>query len=508
MLKIFDKIHIRNLEENARQGSKIVTKCNLYEQMSNAFCTRFLREFNDQRNIIVFAGPSDNGAKALAIARILSGMNRRVETFLLNPSGFLSEEVIINRRKLKEAGCYFMEFDSSFRPPKLTPNDIVIDGLYGLELDVPIEGDMAHVVRYINDNAHTIVSVDLPSGLFPEDNSRNNRKNIITANYTYTFHGAKLALLLGENEHNVGRWRIIDCGLDREHPQKNVKYLIFTLSDLDSSLSTRPTFSDKRDYGHVALIAGSKQMMGAALLAGKACMRTGVGLLTMHVPNDKDDLVHLYLPEAIVELDKSKEFFTSFPNAEKYSAIAVGPGLGVQYESATALEGLLKYYKKPMILDADAINILSGNKTLVGFLSPNSILTPHKRELDRLVGESSSDYERLMKASEFAKEYKVYVVLKGAYTATCLPQGAIIFNQTGNPGMATAGTGDVLTGMILGFLGQGFDSLSSAVFAAFMHGYAGDRYAEDYSQDSLVASDIIDYIPVAFKHFKRNQIYY
>ncbi|KGL51816.1 hypothetical protein HQ29_07555 [Porphyromonas canoris] len=508
MLKIFDREHIRNIEENARTGSKIISTSTLYETMGNAFCNQFNRMFNDQRKVIVFAGPSQNGAIALAIARILFSMNRSVDAFLLNPGLSLSEEVTINKTKLQQCGCYFMEFNSSFRPPRLSENDIVIDGLFGSELEVPIEGDMEHVVHYLNSKAHTIVSVDMPSGLFAQDNSHNNPDNIIRAHHTFTFHGAKLSLLLSDNEKYVGKWRVINCGLEEDHPQKNIKNFIFTTSDLDNNLDSRGTFCDKRDFGHVALIAGSQGMMGAAILGAKACMRTGSGLITVHVPQGKDNLIHTTIPEAIVETDKSPTHFTEVRNVNKYSAIAIGPGLGTQFESAAAMESLLNQYKKPIIIDADAINILASNPTLLNLLTPDSILTPHKRELDRLVGESGSDYERLRKASAFAQRHRVYVVVKGAYTATCLPQGVIIFNQTGNPGMATAGSGDVLTGMMLSFLGQGFDSLTSAVFAVFIHGYAGDRYAESNCQESLLASDIIDYIPVVFKHFKKLQNYY
>lgn len=509
MLKIYTQEQIFNLEQSATSAKGNSTSLDLCEQMSNAFCAQFQRDFKGTHRIIIFAGPGANGALALAIGRILSNFDHTIEAVVLNPSGLLSDDCLINQRRLSQnhTNVNVREVTSSFNPPIIQPDDIVIDGMCGIELNTPFEGDLANVAKYINKIAKTILSIDIPSGLMSEDNSNNNMENVIKATYTYTFHGPKLAFLLPDNAPYVGEWKVINTGLGDNTPDKRTKYYVFSSSDMED-IPRREKHTNKYDYGRVALIAGSKGMMGAAILAGKACMRSGTGHLTIHVPDGSDQIIHTSLPEAIVSLDKSKEYFTMFDNAHLYDAIAIGPGLGRNFDSAAALEGLLCYYKKPIILDADAIHLLASNRTLLSKLPEDSILTPHTGEFDILAGSSTNDYERLMKASKLATEYHVNIVLKGAYTAICSKSGRIIFNTSGNPGMATAGTGDVLTGTLLALLGRGHTPLVTALFGTFINGYAGNLYANDFSEESLIASDIIDYLPKVFKYFKSSNDFY
>lgn len=508
MLKIYTREHTYNLEQAATGAKGRYTSLELCEQMSNAFCAQFQRDFKNNHRIIIFAGPGANGALALAIGRILSSFDNKVEPVVLNPTGLLSDDCLINLRRLNEMGINVREVTTSFNPPVIQPEDIVIDGMCGIEINVPFEGDLAQVARYINNKAKTILSVDIPSGLMPEDNTNNLLDNVIKATYTYTFHGPKLAFLLADNAPYVGEWKIINIGLDDDIPNKQVKNYVFTSSDLDGMIPKRQKHTNKYDYGRLALIAGKPGMMGAALLAGKACMRSGAGHLTVHVPEGMQSIVHTALPEALVSIDKSRECFTMFNDAHNYDAIAIGPGLGRHFDSAAALEGLLCYFKKPLVVDADAIHLLAANKSLLEMLPEDSVLTPHTGEFDALAGISTNDYERLMKASQMAQTYKINIVLKGAYTAVCSKVGRIVFNTSGNPGMATAGTGDVLTGTILALLGKGYKPLIACLFATFINGYAGDLYASDYSEESLMASDIIDYIPKVYKYFKSSEYFY
>lgn len=509
MLKIYTQEQIFNLEQSATSAKGNCSSLDLCEQMSNAFCAQFQRDFKGTHRIVIFAGPGANGALALAIGRILSNFNHTIEAVVLNPSGLLSDDCLINQRRLSQnqANVNVREVTTSFNPPIIQPEDIVIDGMCGIEMNMPFEGDLANVARYVNKMAKTILSIDIPSGLMSEDNSNNNMENVIKATYTYTFHGPKLAFMLSDNAPYVGEWKVINIGLGDSQPDKRTKYYVFSSSDMEE-LPRREKHTCKYDYGRVALIAGSQGMMGAAILAGRACMRSGAGHLTVHIPNGTEHIIHTSLPEAVISRDKHSEYFTMFDNAHIYDAIAIGPGLGRNFDSAAAFEGLLCYYKKPIIIDADAIHLLASNKSLLNKLPEDSILTPHVGEFDALVGTSSNDYERLMKASQLAVDHRVNIILKGAYTAVCSKSGRIIFNTSGNPGMATAGTGDVLTGTLLALLGRGHSPLVASLFGTFINGYAGNLYANDFSEESLIASDIIDYLPKVFKYFKSSDNFY
>lgn len=483
------------------------TSLELCEQLANSFSAQFRRTFGNNHRLIVFAGPGRNGAIALAVARILHSFHNSLEVIVLNPTGLLSDDCLANMRRMDGLGVSLREVTTSFQPPLIRPEDIIIDGICGIELNVPFDGDLAMVAEYINRKARTIVSIDLPSGLMCEDNRSNNMAHVIRASHTFTFYGPKFAFFLKENAPYVGNWQVIDVSLDDNQPNKMVRNYLFSLSDMYGLIPARERHSHKYDYGRVALIAGSKGMIGAAILAGKAAMRSGVGHLSVHVPAGNAAIIHTALPEALVDEDIDAEHFSMFSHPERYDAIGIGPGLGRDFSSATAFESLLNYYQKPMVIDADAIHILAGNRSLLDRLPENSILTPHAKELDALVGDSSTDYERIRKASDFAVRYGVNVVLKGAYTATCSKGGRVIFNSTGNPGMATAGTGDVLTGTILGLLGRGCKPFLAALIGVFVNGYAGDRYAEDFCQESLMAEDILQYLPKVFKYFKGESDY-
>ena len=397
----------------------------------------------------------------------------------------------------------FTEVIEDFTPPVLTEHDIVIDGLFGSGLNRPLTGGFAAVVDYINKSDAHVVSIDIPSGLFGEDNRGNDREAIVKANLTLTFEFPKLAFFLAENAPYVGEWKTLEIGL---HPdvieRTETPYTMVTEEDISYVIQPRDRFAHKGTFGHALLIAGSKGKMGAAILAAKACLRSGAGLLTVHIPQRGEGVFQTNFPEAMLSFDTNVDFFSSVPELSPYNAIGVGPGMGQHMESGAAIERILQTNSKPMVIDADAINLLATNKSLISRIPERSILTPHPKEFDRIAGESASGYERLMKAKAFAVENHLIVVLKGAYTAICTTAGNIYFNSCGNPGMATAGSGDVLTGIILGLLAQGYEPETAAVMGVFIHGTAGDLAAIYQSEESLIASDIIDMLGKAFKQVK------
>ena len=504
MLKIFETQQVKELDQYTIQHEPI-TSIDLVERAATRFIHEFCRRYSKQTRVVIFAGQGNNGADALAIARLLSEEAYRVETYLFNPTDHLSPDCEANKRRLLLLDRIdFTEVGrGDFDLPELTAHDVVIDGLFGSGLNRPLTGGFAEVVDYINQSEAHVVAIDIPSGLFGEDNRGNDREAIVKANLTLTFEFPKLAFFLPENAPYVGEWKTLDIGL---HPdaleEMETPYYLVTEDDIAEEIHPRPRFGHKGTFGHALLIAGSKGKLGAAILAAKACLRGGAGMLTVHVPTRAEAIFQTSFPEAMLSFDTNTDFFSSVPELSPYAAIGIGPGLGQHMESAAAVERVLQTYGKPMVIDADAINLLASNKSLIDRVPERSILTPHPKEFDRVAGESATAYERLMKARDFAIAHRVVVVLKGAYTAICTTSGNIYFNACGNSGMATAGSGDVLTGLILSLLAQGYAPESAAVVGVFLHATAGDLAAAFTSEESLIASDLINFFGKAFKQVK------
>ena len=503
MIKIFPTDKVKELDQYTIQNEPI-SSIDLVERASTVFVHEFCRRYSKQTRIIVFAGQGNNGADALAIARLLKDECYRVETYLFNPTEHLSFDCEMNKQRiLGLEKVEFTEVVADFVPPVLTDRDVVIDGLFGSGLNRPLTGGFAAMVKYINQSDATIVSIDIPSGLFGENNQTNDPDSIVRASLTLTFGFPTLAFFFPENAQYVGEWKVLDIGI---HPDivdnTSTPYMMVTEDDISEVFQPRDKFSHKGTFGHALLIAGSKGKMGAALLAARSCLRSGTGLLTVHIPQRGEVIMQAAFPEAMISFDPHADYFTTVPEISIYSAIGVGPGLGQHLESAAALERLLQTTDKPVVLDADALNLIASNKDLLNRIPPRSILTPHPKEFDRIAGESNSMFERLKKAQSFAIEHKLCVVLKGTYTATCTASGNVYFNSCGNPGMATAGSGDVLTGIILGLLAQGAEPETAAVSGVFLHGTAGDLAAVYRSEESMIAGDITDMLGKAFKQIK------
>jgi len=500
MNKIFETSKIKELDQYTIEHEPVAS-IDLVERAATAFTQEFCRHFTKQNRVVIFSGQGNNGADALAIAHLLSEEGFRVDTYLLNPVNHLSSECEINKQRLLEAGkVRFVEVIEDFTPPALTERDIVIDGLFGSGLNRPLSGGYAAVVDYINKSDATVVSIDIPSGLFGEDNRLNIPDCIIKADYTYTFEFPKLAFLMPENDPFVGKWKVLPIGI---HPGiiENTKthYKMIADADFTGLLTPRNKFAHKGMFGHALLIAGSIGKMGAAVLGAKACLRSGVGLLTVHIPQRGEITLQTSVPEAMLSLDADADFVSGLPEITAYEAIAIGPGLGTQTSSVVMMKELLEAARKPLLLDADALNIIALNPELIPLLPPASILTPHPKEFDRLFGVCECGYERIQKARIKAMELTVCIVLKGAYTAICTPEGNVYFNPTGNPGLATAGSGDVLTGVILGLLAQGYEPETSAVAGVYLHGLAGDLATGSISEESVIAGDIIRMLGKAFR---------
>ncbi|MGQ1891738.1 NAD(P)H-hydrate dehydratase [Thermophagus sp. OGC60D27] len=460
---------------------------------------RWISDHYPSASFSIFAGPGNNGGDALAIARMLLQEGRKTEVFLYRSEN-LSPDATINLERLRKLpSAKITDLSKQPFPGTISSTMVAIDGLFGSGLNRILNERAAEIVSHINQNYSQRIAIDVPSGLFCEDNSQNNRDRIVRATYTLTFQMPKLAFLFPENREQVGQWIVLPIGLNPRKIRATSTPWRLTREDEIRQWIVRPhRFAHKGTMGHALLIAGSYGKTGAAQMASKACLKSGVGLLTAHVPNCAVAAMQTALPETMINPDRSDIIISEYPDLSAFSAIGVGPGLGTKVNTQKALRQLImEAHDKKMILDADALNILAANKEWLNDLPPQSVLTPHPKEFERLAGPSPNDFHRLQQGMKFAQTYNVVLVLKGAYTAVIAPQGEVAFNPTGNPGMATAGSGDALTGVILALLANGIEPVNAARAGVYVHGLAGDLAAQN-GQRGTIVSDIIEKLGPAF----------
>ncbi len=499
-MKILSASSIRQVDAFTIENEPIAS-IDLMERAARAVTDAIASRWGAEKPVTVFAGPGNNGGDALAVTRMLAEAGYRVEAYLFNTKGELSPDCQTNKELLEMTpDVRFHEITTQFAPPVLTRHHLVIDGLFGSGLNKPLSGGFAAVVKLINASPATVIAIDIPSGLMCEENTFNIRANIVKAHFTFSLQLPKLSFLFAENAEFTGTWELLDIGL---HPEAiemaETPYELIDADAVEALIEPRRKFAHKGQFGHALLIAGSRGMAGASILSARACLRSGVGLLTVHVPAVNLPMLQTAIPEAMVEPDAAEACFSTPTDTERYQAVGIGPGLGQSEETESALLEQLSTCQVPMVIDADALNILSGHHRLLSMLPKGSILTPHPKELERLVGKCEDSYQRLLKACELARTFKVHIIVKGAYSAVICPTGRCYFNPTGNPGMATAGSGDVLTGVVLALLAQGYEAEKAALIATFVHGLAGDLAARKLGEISLTAGDLIEYLPYAWR---------
>lgn len=479
-------------------GHEPIASIDLMERAARALTDAILERYAG-RSFAVFAGPGNNGGDGLAVARMLAAVGNRVSVWLINPNGVLSPDCAVNLARLEDTAVAVTEVGDAFSMPALDRETIIVDALFGSGLNRPLGGLFADVVKGIDMLSNDVVAIDMPSGLMGGDNDPS-LQLIVFATLTLTLQFPKLSLLFAENEMFVGEFKVLDIGLSQRAIADTPSPFVYTdRVDIAPLIKPRAKHSHKGAYGRALLVAGSKGMAGASVLAARAALRSGVGLLTLHVPACNNTIVQVAVPEAMTSIDSSECCFSDTLDISKYNAVAVGPGLGQSAESEAALLQLIAACRVPMVLDADALNILSRNPKYMQCLPQGSIITPHVGEFSRLFGAADSSFVRLQAARAYASTFGVTVVLKGAYTAVVTPQGAMHFNSSGNPGMATGGCGDVLTGCIVSLLAQGYTSVDAARIAVYIHGLAGDLAAAEKGQTALVAGDVIDFLPSAWR---------
>ncbi|UOQ54480.1 NAD(P)H-hydrate dehydratase [Hymenobacter cellulosivorans] len=470
----------------------------LMERAATAFTQWLLARLSptEAGDTLIFCGPGNNGGDGLVIARQLHLAGFVVQVFGL-PADTYSADFETNRQRLP-AGLALQTLALDALPP-IAPGSLVVDALFGTGLSRPLAGLAAAVVEHLNQARARIVAVDMPSGLFA-DMPQPADSPIVRARHTVSFELPKLAFLLPQNAQYVGQWHTVPIGLSRQfQAQAEGKLYFVDATLLAGRLPKRAQFGHKGTYGHALLLAGSRGKIGAALLATQACLRSGVGLLTVRTPAVGYDILQTAAPEAMALTDPASDFISELPELSPYSAIGIGPGLDKADETKLVLEQLLRETKVPLVVDADALNMLRANPGLLQLLPPDSILTPHPKEFERLAGPARDDYHRLELLREFCQQHRCYTVLKGAHTCLGTPTGELYFNSTGNPGMATGGSGDVLTGILTALRAQHLPPLDTALLGVYAHGRAGDLAARHTGEAGLIAGDLTRFIGPALQ---------
>jgi NAD(P)H-hydrate epimerase len=446
-----------------------------------------------QSPIKIFCGKGNNGGDGLVIACQLAEKGITAQVYILETGNTGSSDFQANLARLNSYPVqkYFLRNGETF--PEIETDEIVIDALFGSGLSRPLEGLPADLVEHINKSNATVISIDLPGGMFCDRSTIPHP--IIKATHTLTFQTLKLCFLFPENEEYFGKVHLLSIGLSQSYLLSlNSSYELADAELIKQLYKPRKKFSHKGTYGHTLIVAGGKGKMGAALLSTLACLRSGSGLVTILVPKGEFAIVQTAAPEAMAAAQEEIQLL----EWSKYSAIGLGPGLGTGEHAVSVAEQVLSNSAKPIVIDADALNIISTNHSLLDKIPAGSILTPHPKEFERLFGKPQTNFDRLEIAKEHALSLKVFIIVKGFYSLLACPDGRVFFNSTGNPGMATGGSGDVLTGILSGLLSQGYSSEHASVLGMYLHGLAGDLAARALSQEALIAGDIIDYLGKAW----------
>ncbi len=474
-----------------------VPSTELMERAAKA-CTKWLmQKLDTTTNFKIFCGKGNNGGDGLAIGRLLTENKFHVSVYIVESNSEGSADFQINLKRLKEISgdIYFLESAESF--PFIQKEEVVIDALFGTGLNKKPSGIYQKLIEHLNETGSKIIAIDIPSGLYTDKSSNGNA--VIHARYTLSFQRQKLAFLLAENESFFGEVVILGIGLssDYDNNEKSVFELI-DKNKIQEIFIPRKSFANKGNYGYACLVAGSYGMMGAAVLSAKACLRSGAGKLTCCVCETGITIMQTSVPEAMCKVFGNK-FIKDLKDFTGFDTVGIGPGIGKHLSHKQLLQNLFRNFKKPIVIDADALNVMSQYPSLYKLIPTNSIITPHPKEFERLFGKTKNEFKRISLALKMARELNILIVLKGHHTLIASPDGKGYFNSTGNAGMATAGAGDVLLGILTGLLAQKYSSLDACLLGVYLHGLAGDIASESLSKEAMIAGDIIENLGEGFK---------
>lgn len=448
--------------------------------------------------IHVFCGIGNNGGDGLVLARQLVNYGYNVHTYVVNCSDKRTQDFLINYDRIKQTTRKWpimLNCKADF--PPIGSDDIIVDAVFGIGLNRPPNDWVKSLFQHFKESKAFTLAIDLPSGLYA-DKVPKDENGVVWADYTLSFQSPKLVFFLPDTSKYTRQWEVLDIGIDLEFLQQTeTEVELIGKNEMLPIYNPREKFSHKGTYGHGLLIGGSYGKIGAMLLSGRGMLASGAGLVTVYVPKCGYMPMQTALPEAMVITDVDDDILTAIKYDIEPTAIGIGMGMGTNEKTHAAFQMFLKTNNLPLIIDADGINLLSKHEGDLGLIKPQTVFTPHPKELERLLGKWKDDFDKLKKAKAFSKKYKCILVIKGAHTITVF-QDKLYINSTGNPGLATGGTGDVLTGIITGLIGQGYEPLTASLFGVYLHGKSADIAVNDYSYQSLTASHIIDYLGQAY----------
>lgn len=497
-MKIFSKKQIYEGDKVSAKKQKISSTELMERAGIQIFNWLHMRMQGAQVPIHVFCGIGNNGGDGLVVARHLITHGYNVKTYVVNCSDTRTKDFLVNYDRIKETTKKWPEMlncEADF--PEIGADDIIIDAIFGIGLNRPVNKWIQGLFQHFRASKAFTLAIDMPSGLY-SDKVPKDENSVVWANHTLSFASPKLVFFLPDTAKYTEQWEILDIGLDPEFFQSTETdaELIGKLEMLQV-YQRREKFSHKGTYGHSLIIGGSYGKMGSIVLSSKAALSSGAGLVTAYVPKCGYQILQTAFPEAMVITDKDEEIIKNIQFEIEPTSIGIGMGMGTDDATISSFKIFLKKNKIPLVIDADGLNMLSKQDELLKLLPKETILTPHPKELERLIGKWKDDFDKLKKVKEFSKTHNLIVVVKGSNTITVY-QDKLYINSTGNPGLATGGTGDVLTGIITGLRSQGYESLNAAVFGVYLHGKSADIAVEDYGYQSLIASHVIEYLGKAF----------
>lgn len=500
-MKIFNSSQIKACDKFTIENEPIAS-IDLMERAAMTCIKHIIRQASVDDEFVIFCGKGNNGGDGLAIARHLIVRGYLTRVYIVNHQNNYSEDCKTNLDRLNEIKpevVSVIENETQLNSIEILSSTVIVDALFGTGLNRGIEGLAASTVNFINSLPVKVISIDIPSGLYA-DKSNERDDCIVRAGTVLTFQFPKLSFMMAQNKYFVPQFEVLDIELSKTFIINEATDTYFiTKSDVKPLLKYRSKFSHKGSFGHALLISGTYGKMGAAVIAAKACLRSGAGLLTVHVPAKGIEIMQSSIPEAMASADINPNFITELPILDKISAIGIGPGIGTNNETEAVIKKLLNYSAAPIVFDADAINILANNKTWLSFLPADSVITPHVKEFDRLTESHTNDFDRLITARHFSIKHNCILILKGTYTLIAMPDGNCFFNSTGNAGLAKGGSGDTLTGILTGLIARGYTPAQASILGVFLHGYAADLCLKKINIESLLATDVINKLPKAFE---------
>lgn len=493
-MKIFNAAQIRQWDAATLQEQQI-TSHELMERAAMA-CFKKIIEHYPKSGFLVICGTGNNGGDGLAIARWLKTTGKKTRVVIFEHDNNPTEDNLLNRKLLESIGLQPFIIHNSMQMHSPDKNEIIIECLWGTGLNRPLQDEAALLVSRINGFGCDIISVDIPGGMLSDQSSA--ELTVIHARETLSFC-PKLSFMMAENAAAFGKLIPVDIGLSKKF--ESSQYSPFEIPDIQyfaSLLKPRPEFGHKGTFGSAALFAGSKGMMGAAILAARSYLQSGAGKLTCYVPSCGYEIMQTAVPEAMCKVTGTEHLEWCEPDGT-FDSIGCGPGLGITTGLSALLKGLLQRHEK-MVIDADALNIIARHSDLLQLLPERKLMiTPHPGEFDRIFGSCKNDFQRLETARIKAKEYQIYIILKGHHTAVVSTDGTVKFNNTGNSGMAKPGSGDILTGILTGLLAQDYGMEEAACLGVHLHGMAGDLAAEAHTKQAMTATDIIEELDNAWR---------